>query len=155
MKKQSIWLAALACILTVMFAATGCAVRGGSLVNSPAPTSSATAKATAGVTDGPTASPMASATADEKVTDSASPSASAGDTISGFMEGGIIDPDDVPDIVKLFAEGEEYAGAEIQSITYKLHEGRQAYYVVLQGAGSERRFYVLPDLSVISADENN
>ena len=38
----------------------------------------------------------------------------------------------------------------IQSVTYKLYEGRQAYYVVLQGEGeASHPIYVFADGSII------
>lgn len=157
MKKRFIGLFLLACFAIAALSITGCEAKE-EPINSPspsaAPTDKPTEKPTEAVSPSPSVSPEASGGAD--ASPSASPSQSAGaDEISGFIEGGIVDPDDVPDVTAIFSEGEEYAGDAIQSITYKLHEGRQTYYVVLQGAGGERRFYVYSDLSVTSAEDGN
>ena len=96
-------------------------------------------------TAGPSASPSAEATADPSGTEGA-----AGDTIEGFMEGMVLSPDDVPELTKRLSEKSGYEGMTIQSVTYKLYEGRQAYYVVLQDEGeASRPVYVFADGSVI------
>ncbi len=152
MKHRMIGLFLLVC-MTAAFV-TGCAPKNAKPMGTPAPTSAPTERATERATDAPSPEASASAGAEVSVSPSAGASETAGaDEISGFMEGGIVDPEDVPDVAKIFADGAEYAGSEIQSITYKLHEGRQTYYVVLQGTGGERRYYVFPDMSVIPAEE--
>lgn len=144
---------ALCCIAAATLC--GCKGNGGMPMGSPEasamPSASASAEATRPAAT-QQASPSPSAEASAEATQQAGASPSASDNIEGFMEGGIVNPDDVPDITRMFAEGADYAGMEIQSITYKLFEGRQAYYVVLQGMDAERRYYVFADGSVTPAD---
>ena len=82
---------------------------------------------------------------------SASPEGTGG-VIEGFMEGKVLDPEDVPEIVSLLANKSEYRDMTVQSITYKLFDGRQAYYVVLMGEGEAAHpVYVFADKT--TADE--
>lgn len=78
---------------------------------------------------------------------SGDPSAMPGeDAIEGFMEGVVVDPDSVPELTEIISRSGDYDGMAIQSVTYKLYEGRQAYYVVLQGEGdASRQLYVFAD----------
>lgn len=165
MKKKSVLLltAMLLCTAVIALFASGCAKNGGMSMETPKPSAaagaSASPKASASPSQTASASPSAEATgalgSETAMTEgaSASPSADVGASIEGFMEGGIVDPDDVPELTALFAKAEEYKDAAIQSITYKLYEGRQAYYVVLNGTeGAERTVYVLGDGSIIPAD---
>ena len=69
------------------------------------------------------------------------------------MEGLVIDPEDLPETLRALTEKAEFAGMQVQSVTYKLYEGRQAYYVVLQGAGEATHpVYVFADGSITDAD---
>ena len=66
-----------------------------------------------------------------------------------------MDPEDVPELTAMLAGQTEYADMKVQSITYKLYEGRQAYYVVLQGEGdASHPIYVFADDSIVSAEMN-
>ncbi len=66
------------------------------------------------------------------------------------MEGVVVDPDDVPQVVALLSKHSDYKDMAIQSITYELYEGRQAYYVVLQGEGeASHPVYVFADESIV------
>ena len=120
----------------------------------------------------PSAKPSASPAASAKPTESAAPSVSpSGDAsqspsagpsgspdasgmptggIDGFMEGVVVDPETVPELIELLAKHKDLQGLAVQSITYKLYEGQQAYYVVLQGEGdASKTVYVLADDTVI------
>lgn len=149
--------AMLLCIAAFALAGTGCARSGEGLI-SPTASPAASPTATAGAspspksTEAPSAGPSAEASPSAETTAEASPSADAGD-ISGFMEGGIVDPDDVPQLTAWLERAGGYDDARIQSVTYKLYEGRQAYYVVLNGAdNAERRVYVFADGTVTPAE---
>ena len=86
-------------------------------------------------------------------TASARPTDEPEDRIDGFMEGAIVKPEDVPELMKLLSEDEEYKDLSVQSITFKMYEGRQAYYVVLQGEGdASRTLYVFGDDTIIAED---
>lgn len=97
------------------------------------------------------AMPSPSADATESMTPSQSPSSTGAEgEISGFMEGTVVDPDDAPELTAALAKLEEYKDMAIQSVTYKLYEGRQAYYVILQGEGeASHPVYVFADGSVV------
>ena len=118
---------------------------------SPSASPKATAGTTAGATSSPSSSPMTTDGAKTSASPSGSPDASgmpAGE-IEGFVEGMVINPDDVPHLTEVLGKHSEYQGLAIQSITYKLFEGRQAYYVVLQGEGdASRTLYVFADDSI-------
>ena len=164
MKKLYFFAAALlvicAAVLPAVFAGCSPDDLGPGPIASPdaSPAASAAPSPSTAPTPRPSASAAASAMPSESAVQSPTASQAADATqrtgsIEGFMEGGIVDPEDAPEVTALFAEGEEYAGMTIQSITYKLYEGRQAYYVILQGIGVEdRAFYVFADGSVIGAD---
>ena len=117
------------------------------------PTPSNSPKASVSPTESASTRPSASPKTTDNAAGSASPSGSpmtstmpTGAPIEGFVEGMVIDPDDVPHLVQLLAEHDEYKGLAIQSVTYKLRGGRQAYYVILQGEGdASRRVYVFAD----------
>ncbi len=84
---------------------------------------------------------------------SGEPSSSPGDVtgmIEGFMEGMVVDPESVPKLMELLAGNSNYKDMSVQSITYKLFEGRQAYYVVLQGEGdASHPVYVFGDDTIV------
>ena len=72
------------------------------------------------------------------------------------MEGAVINPEDAPFVVETLSRHAEYKDLAIQSITYKVFEERQAYYVILQGEGDASiRVYVFPDGSVVSAENGD
>lgn len=107
---------------------------------------SAEASEQAGSSYEPSESPMGSPDASPDASQSA-------DAIEGFMEGVVVDPDDVPKLVSLIREHADYRDMAIQSITYKLVDGRQAYYVVLQGEGeASHPIYVFGDDTVVPAE---
>ena len=118
------------------------------------PSVSPSASATAGAkTPSATASAAPSETANASLSPSVSPSETGAAGIEGFIEGGIVDPEDAPKLTALLKEKAEYADMAIQSITYKLREGRQAYYVVLQGAGdASKPLYVYADGTIEEAE---
>ncbi len=159
MKKRSFkfLLPLLLCAASAAMLACGCAANKQSATPSARPstapnatqgTAMPTAGAAVGITPGVTADVTAGADA------SAHPSQKA-DSITGFMEGGIVDPEDVPELIALLKNSTEYADMTVQSVTYKLFEGRQAYYVVLQGNGeASHPIYVFADDSIISAEMN-
>lgn len=77
-----------------------------------------------------------------------------GETIEGFMEGKVVDPDDVPDIVKALKDSEKYGKMTVQSITQELYEGRHAYKVTLQGEGSaSETVFVYPNGEIVGAED--
>lgn len=147
-------LLAAALIAAMLAAFSGChkKIEGGE------PGVSETPKLTAGPSPADSASPSGSPASKEtagpggSAGPSSSPGASgspAGDSIEGFMEGEVVDPDSVPELISALAEHDEYRGLSVQSITYKYFGGRQAYYVILQGEGSaSRSVYVFADGSV-------
>ncbi|MCR5809510.1 MAG: hypothetical protein K6G56_08135 [Clostridiales bacterium] len=143
--------------LTVLLAA-GCSKKIGEPDNSAKPSASPKATAetspSAMASESPMTSPSGSPEASPDASPDTSPDASQeADAIPGFMEGEIVDPDDVPSLVALLAEHEGYRGMSIQSITYKLFEGRQAYYVILQGEGeASYPVYVFGDDTVVPAE---
>ena len=156
MKKRSFYLTAALLLTALIAVAAGCACTG-----AKTPTPSARPSASPLM---PSASPSASPTKPQASAEaSVSPSAGASeaapsqgtDSITGFMEGGIVDPEDVPELTALIKRSAEYADMAVQSITYKLYEGRQAYYVVLQGEGdASHPIYVFADDSIVSAEMN-
>lgn len=86
-------------------------------------------------------------------TASVKPTEKTEDRLDGFMEGAVVKPEDVPELMKLLSEDEEYKDLSVQSITFKMYEGRQAYYVVLQGEGdASRTLYVFGDDTIIAED---
>lgn len=156
----------LAAVLLICFA--GCAGGKGSpkgtakpsaspkATESPAPSPSAStspeSSASPSASTGPEGSTSPEGSVDPSA--SASPDAAAGG-IEGFMEGAVVDPDDAPQLVKLLSEHSDYRDMAIQSVTYKLYEGRQAYYVVLQGEGeASHPIYVFADNSIIEDGMN-
>lgn len=71
-----------------------------------------------------------------------------GGTIDGFVSGKVLDPADAPDIVARL--GEEFPEHTVQSMTFDLYQGNEAYKVTLQGDGELARVvYVLADGTVI------
>ena len=117
---------------------------------STSPSLSPEASAAAYASQAPSPSPL--------ITEEGSPSptgseeaggAAEADAIPGFMEGSIVDPEDVPELMAQLADHDDYKDMTVQSVTYKLYEGRQAYYVVLQGEGEATHpIYVFADGSV-------
>jgi len=131
--------------------------------NSPRPSASPAPSAAASAE--PSASPEASADPSGSPETSGDPSGSpdasdgpmdspgnTGDVtgmIEGFMEGVVVDPKDVPELIAMLAAKEDYKDMSVQSITYKTFEGRQAYYVILQGEGeASHPVYVFADDTV-------
>ena len=137
-------MAAAAAALIMLAALAGCAGR----LSAPNEKNKATESAV------PSAKPTSAPTESSLPTDalpSASPEGTGG-VIEGFMEGKVVDPADVPDVVALLANEAAYKDMTVQSITYKLFEGRQAYYVVLMGEGeASHSVYVFADKTI--ADE--
>ena len=148
--------AMLLCAAALVLSLTGCARDGKDVLK---PTASPMTEAAASQTAKPSPSPTAEAkqtetagSAEPSVSPSAGASEQAGEGgIDGFMEGGIVDPDDVPMLREVISRSDDYKDSQIQSVTYKLYEGRQAYYVVMNGA-PERRLYVFADGSIIPAE---
>ncbi|MBR3382678.1 MAG: hypothetical protein IKG85_06535 [Clostridia bacterium] len=118
---------------------------------SPAASETAEAGRSAGPT--PEASEQQTAPAEASASPEASETAEGSEPaggLEGFMEGEIVDPDSVPELIAMLAERADYKDMAVQSITYKLYEGRQAYYVVLQGEGEAAHpVYVFADESII------
>ena len=115
-------------------------------------TEEAAATASAQASAEPSAQASAEPSAEASPLPSADPSGSpetlfpTGD-IEGFMEGEVVDPEAVPDLVRLLEA--RFPGMKLQSVTYKLFEERQAYYVVLQGEGeASHPVYVFADGTV-------
>ena len=135
----------IAAALAAVVALAGCSKR----ITDPVGTAKPSLSPRTTETAGPSASPSAAATDTASPGNTAEASHEPG-SITGFMEGGVVDPDDVPELVAALAEHEEYRDMSIQSITYKLYEERQAYYVVLQGEGEATHpVYVFADGSII------
>lgn len=115
---------------------------------SPSPEATSGASETPLVSGGPSPEPSSEPSAEP----SQGPSESAEalfptDAIEGFMEGSVISPEDAPELARFL--GSRFPGMSIQSITYRLFEDRQAYYVVLQGEGeASHPVYVFADGSV-------
>ena len=142
-------MAAAAAALMMLAALAGCAGR----LSAPNEKNKATESAvpSAKPTTAPTESSLPTETLPTETLPSASPEGTGG-VIEGFMEGKVIDPADVPDVVALLANEAAYKDMTVQSITYKLFEGRQAYYVVLMGEGeASHSVYVFADKTI--ADE--
>ncbi len=130
------------------------------------PTASASPEATEKASESPAASDEASGSPEvsgspesSEIAGSADPSGgpsssqSAADHIAGFMQGTVVDPETVPELVRLLGEKDEYVGMSIRSITYEYYEEREAYYVVLQGEGeATHAVWVFADGSMIDAD---
>jgi outer membrane protein len=58
------------------------------------------------------------------------------------------------ELMAALGERADYRDMAVQSVTYKLYEGRQAYYVVLQGEGEATHpVYVFADGSIIDGAE--
>lgn len=126
--------------------------------NTSAPTGKPTAEPTASAAAGtpsplPTAETEPSASPEGSMEPGGSESASgtqSTDEITGFMEGFVVDPETVPELIDRLSGHEAYKDMAVQSITYKLYEGRQAYYVVLQGEGeASHPIYVFADGNII------
>ena len=102
----------------------------------------------------PSASPEASVPAGTEAARSEEPDGSGQGGIPGFMEGAVVDPETVPELMAALGERADYRDMAVQSVTYKLYEGRQAYYVVLQGEGEATHpVYVFADGSIIDGAE--
>lgn len=142
-------------IAAIAFTIAGCHTKVEPAKTSAQPTASPTASAKPAESASP--SPSVSPGATEGGMGSASPSSSPDASgmpsggIDGFMEGVVVDPETVPELIELLGRHPELQGLAVQSITYKLYEGQQAYYVVLQGEGdASRTVYVLADDTVIT-----
>lgn len=145
-------------LLAVIFAAAfaGCHAR----TEGNTPSSSTPPKTTANASMSPDVSGSPGADASGDPMGSSQPSGSPGtsgnpaDVIEGFMEGVVVSPEDAPFVVETLSRHADYKDLAIQSITYKLFEERQAYYVILQGEGdASRTVYVFPDGSVVSPED--
>ena len=78
---------------------------------------------------------------------SAMPGANAG-TIDGFMEGAVVDPADIREVVD--AVSREFPEHTIQSVTEEYFMGMQAYRMTLQGDGDAARLiYVLAGGAIV------
>ena len=144
----------LVLLAAILFTAAGCHSMIGTAEPSALPSVSptASAKPTESAAPSPSVSPGATDGADSSLSPSGSPDASflPEGGIDGFMEGVVVDPESVPELIELLSKHTELQGLAVQSITYKLYEGRQAYYVVLQGEGdASKTVYVLADDTVI------
>lgn len=158
-------------IVAAMIAALGgCSNRQGGVTPSAKPSANPGSSPSAGASDEPMGSegnsaepsmepsiiPSGDPSADPSPDPSAGPSESADplfptDAIEGFMEGEVVDPENAPELMR-FLEA-RYTGMGVQSITYKLFEERQAYYVVLQGEGeASHPVYVFADGTVMDDD---
>lgn len=91
---------------------------------------------------------------DPQATNDVKASPGMGETIEGFAEGKVVDPEDVPDIVEALKDSEKYGEMTVQSITHDLYEGRHAYKVTLQGEGSaSETVFVYPDGEIAGVEE--
>lgn len=141
--------------LALPLALTACGMAEDKPKATASPSLSPEASAAAHASQAPSPSPL--------ITEEGSPSptgseeaggAAEADAIPGFMEGSIVDPEDVPELMSQLADHDDYKDMTVQSVTYKLYEGRQAYYVVLQGEGEATHpVYVFADGSIIDGVE--
>lgn len=155
----------MAAVFAVTLAA--CAGGMGEAMNTPKPSALPSPSASPTMSAEPSGSPDVSPSAGASADPSGSPEASedvvstAGTgsvtgMIDGFMEGAVIDPSEVPDLVRLLASRDEYKDMSIQSITYKMFQDRQAYYVILQGEGeASHPLYVFADDTIMAEDTDN
>lgn len=158
MKKLLIAVCAVTAAAAALICAS-CAKKPAEPVNTARPSANPTASASPTQTAAASASPDVSASPDASVQPdgsrepdaSASPGSAEGDNeIDGFMEGLVLDPKELPEMLRALTQKDEYAGYAVQSVTYRLYDGRQAYYVVLQGEGeASHPVYVFADGSVI------
>jgi hypothetical protein len=144
----------LVLLAAILFTTAGCHMKIDPAKPSAGPSASptASAKPTEKASAAPSASPSGDASQSPSAGPSGSPDASGMPTggIDGFMEGVVVDPETVPELIELLAKHKDLQGLAVQSITYKLYEGQQAYYVVLQGEGdASKTVYVLADDTVI------
>ena len=136
MKKFIPFMMALLLIAATMM---GCGMMG-----NVKPTPSPSIKPSANPTVNPTASPLA--TKSPVGTDGGGTGALG--EIPNFMEGSVVDAEDVPEIVKAIEA--KYAGASIQSITHETYLENQVYHIVLNGAADgTTQVYVQPDGTII------
>lgn len=156
----------LMALLAISLTVTGCMGNGDDIIPTAEPTETTrptstprpteTTTPTEVMTEQPSGSP--DTTGDVNITQDANAtegSEGAGN-IPDFVEGSIVNPDDVPELVQLLSESSEYGDMKIQSITHKTYEGKQAYCVVLQGEGSaSTTVYVLADNSIVTPRENS
>ena len=141
--------------LALPLALTACGMAEDKPKATASPSLSPEASAAAYASQAPSPSPL--------ITEEGSPSptgseeaggAAEADAIPGFMEGSIVDPEDVPELMSQLADHDDYKDMTVQSVTYKLYEGQQAYYVVLQGEGEATHpVYVFADGSIIDGVE--
>lgn len=164
MKKFLIAVCALTAAAATLVCAS-CAGKPAAPANTARPSANPTASAAPAETAAASASPDASMLPDVSASPDASmlpegsrePGETAGpgstegeNEIDGFMEGFVLDPDDLPEMLRALTQKADYAGYAVQSVTYRLYDGRQAYYVVLQGEGeASHPVYVFADGSVI------
>jgi hypothetical protein len=148
--------AALLLAAAMLAALSGCAKK----VTEPKKTAAPTMKPAATDTAEPSdpALPSETALASESPEASQSPDSSGGPVSTegklsfseGFMEGKVVDPDDVPELIELLKNDSRFKDMSIQSVTHKYYEERQAYYVVLQGEGeASHPIYVFADGTII------
>ena len=148
--------AALLLAAAMLAAFTGCSKK----VTDPKKTAAPTMKPAAADTAKPTGSPLPSETAgaSESPAASQSPDSSGGPVSTegklsfseGFLEGKVLDPEDVPELIELLKKDSRYKDMSIQSVTHRYYEDRQAYYVVLQGEGeASHPIYVFEDGTIM------
>ena len=76
-----------------------------------------------------------------------------GGVIEGFSQGKVVDPEDVPEIVR--AVQNKYEGASVQSITHTLHLDEQVYEVTFTSSdGQQMTVYVSADGTQVTESEN-
>lgn len=76
-----------------------------------------------------------------------------GGVIDNFSQGQVVEPEDVPEIVR--AVEAKYEGANIQSITHALHLDKQVYEVIFTNKdGQQITVYVSPDGTEVTESEN-
>lgn len=173
--KRSIKLAAAGLILAAMVIAVACSMGGnnGTTVRPNAGSTVGPTRDAYALTSGEPFASGAPLTSGEPVSSGApvnpSPSASAGPDlgsaepshspeanatagfgghIEGFVEGTVVDPEEIPEIVA--ALGREFPDYTVQSATYELLEGSEAYRITLQGNGElARMVYVFGDGTIL------
>ncbi|HHT86084.1 MAG TPA: hypothetical protein GXZ61_00230 [Clostridiales bacterium] len=76
--------------------------------------------------------------------------APTGDEIPNFMEGTVVDPDTVPEIVN--AVKAQYPNAQIQSVTHALHLNQQVYEVTFLDGANTNTVFVTPSGQLLDQD---
>lgn len=154
--------AALLLAAAMLAALSGCAKKVTEPKKTAAPTMKPAATETAKPSDTALPSETAGASetvgASENAEASQSPDSSGGPANTegklgfseGFMEGKVLKPEDVPELIELLQKDSRFKDMSIQSVTHKYYEERQAYYVVLQGEGeASHPIYVFADGTII------